>query len=102
MPLFRFNGAGQISTPPTALPGGGVVTLASIDPSRGGARIEIGGLQTPVKGPTLAIDVTRKPLIQLVWGGLFVVLFGGILSTVNRLRGAHQVDVIAAKIAARG
>ncbi len=102
MPMFQFNNAGQVSAPPTQLPGGGVVALASIDPARGTARLEIGGIQTPVKAPTLAIDVTRKPFIQLVWGGLFVVLFGGILATLNRLRGARDVDVIAAKIAARG
>jgi cytochrome c biogenesis factor len=42
----------------------------------------------------LALDVTSKPLISLVWGGLYVVLAGGILATVNRLRQARQLDTL--------
>jgi cytochrome c biogenesis factor len=41
------------------------------------------------------VDVTRKPLIQLVWGGLYVVLFGGILATVQRFREVRRREASA-------
>ncbi|MCP3962939.1 MAG: hypothetical protein GY719_34300, partial [bacterium] len=47
----------------------------------------------------LSLDVTRKPLINLVWYGLYVVLFGGLLSTWKRFRGALKVDEIEARAA---
>jgi hypothetical protein len=37
----------------------------------------------------------------MVWYGLYVVLFGGLLSTVKRLRQGRQVDEIAAAAAGR-
>jgi cytochrome c biogenesis factor len=43
----------------------------------------VAGLANPAQ---LAVDVTRKPLIKLVWYGLYVVLAGGALATANRLR----------------
>jgi cytochrome c biogenesis factor len=36
------------------------------------------------------VDVTEKPLIQLVWIGLWVILMGGGLAVFQRLRQALQ------------
>jgi cytochrome c-type biogenesis protein CcmF len=83
-PLYRLNPAnGSVETPPAPLPGGGEIFVAGINASTGAVQLELSGIANPAK---LSIDVTRKPLIQLVWGGLYVVLFGGILATVQRLR----------------
>ena len=44
----------------------------------------------------LSVDVTRKPLIKLVWYGLYVVLAGGILATAQRLRDALVLERVKA------
>ncbi|RMH20618.1 MAG: hypothetical protein D6696_07760 [Acidobacteria bacterium] len=100
-PVFVLDPSGRFDTPPVALPGGALAALASIDPTRGTARIELAGVDAPLPAPKLSLDVTRKPLIQLVWGGLYVILLGGLLSTVHRLRDARRVDRIADRLAAR-
>jgi hypothetical protein len=89
-PLYRLNPAdGRVETPPLALPGGGAVRVAGINASNGKVLLDLGGLPTTAH---LAIDVTQKPLISLVWGGLYVVLAGGILATINRLRQSRVLD----------
>jgi len=89
-PLYRLDPAdGRVDTPPLRLPGGGAVMIEGINASNGKVLLDLGGVANPGR---LALDVTRKPLISLVWGGLYVVLAGGILATVNRLRQARLLD----------
>jgi cytochrome c-type biogenesis protein CcmF len=92
-PLYQFDSTGQVQTPgqPVA---GGVVYLAGIDATAGAVRLYLEGLTpgAPEVPSKLSIDVTKKPLIILVWGGLWVVLIGGLLSTFLRLRQALAVD----------
>jgi cytochrome c-type biogenesis protein CcmF len=91
-PLYRLNPAdGRVDTPPLRLPGGGAVMVAGINATNGKVLLDLGGIASPGR---LALDVTSKPLISLVWGGLYVVLAGGILATVNRLRQARQLDTL--------
>jgi cytochrome c-type biogenesis protein CcmF len=83
-PLYKLNPAsGAVETPPATLPGGGALFVSGINASNGAVQLELTGVANPAK---LSVDVTRKPLIQLVWGGLYVILFGGILATVQRFR----------------
>jgi cytochrome c-type biogenesis protein CcmF len=83
-PLYRLNPAsGSVETPPMPLPGGGEVVVSGINATNGAVQLDLSGIASPAK---LSLDVTRKPLIQLVWGGLYVVLFGGILATFQRFR----------------
>ncbi|MEA2693649.1 MAG: cytochrome c-type biosis protein CcmF [Acidobacteriota bacterium] len=82
--LYKMNPAdGRVETPPALLPGGGQIVLAGINASSGAIQIEAEGLANPAK---LSVDLTRKPLIILVWGGLYVVLIGGLLSVFQRIR----------------
>jgi cytochrome c-type biogenesis protein CcmF len=82
--LYKMNPAdGRVETPPAPLPGGGRIVLAGINASSGAIQIEAEGVANPSK---LSVDVTRKPLIILVWGGLYVVLAGGLLSVFQRIR----------------
>ncbi|HSU84296.1 MAG TPA: cytochrome c-type biogenesis CcmF C-terminal domain-containing protein, partial [Thermoanaerobaculia bacterium] len=93
-PVYRLNPAtGTVETPPTSLPGGGTITVAGINTGNGAVQIETTGVASPMK---LSIDVTRKPLIQLVWGGLYVVLLGGILTMIQRFRQARVLDRLEA------
>ncbi|HET9765298.1 MAG TPA: cytochrome c-type biogenesis CcmF C-terminal domain-containing protein [Thermoanaerobaculia bacterium] len=96
-PLYRFTPTGEVDSQPMPLPGGGEVVLAGIDASSGAVQLEVRGVE-PAAGPRpkLAVDVTRKPLIKLVWYGLYVVLAGGLLSTAHRLRDALILERIKA------
>jgi cytochrome c-type biogenesis protein CcmF len=93
-PLYQLNPAtGEVSATPVSLPGGGQLAVSGIDASNRAVRIEAAGVKTPAR---LSIDVTHKPLIVLVWGGLWIVLAGGLMSTFNRLREARLRDRLAA------
>jgi cytochrome c-type biogenesis protein CcmF len=91
-PLYRFNPAdGSVQSPSTPLPGGAAVAIAGIDASKQKIVLDLPGLGSPAK---LSLDVTRKPLIGLVWGGLYVVLAGGVLSAIQRLRQARKLEAL--------
>ena len=91
-PIYRFDPNGRVETPPIALPGGGWIALTGITPRNGQIQLDIAGIQTDPIPAKLSIDVTEKPLINLVWYGLYVVLIGGILATINRLRNARKLE----------
>ena len=95
MPLYSFTRAGMVDSRPAAIPGGGMVMVSGIDASQGAVQIDIAGLgdsagkATPA---TLALDVTEKPLIALVWYGLYVILAGGALAALQRLRQGRVLE----------
>jgi cytochrome c-type biogenesis protein CcmF len=94
-PLYKLNPAsGQVETPLAPLPGGGAVFVSGINATSGAVQLELTGIANPSK---LSVDVTRKPLIQMVWGGLYVILFGGILATAQRFRQVRISERVAAK-----
>ncbi|HEY0514410.1 MAG TPA: cytochrome c-type biogenesis CcmF C-terminal domain-containing protein [Thermoanaerobaculia bacterium] len=83
-PVYRLSTAsGSVEAPPVTLPGGGTVFVSGINASTGAVQLGMSGVANAAK---LALDVTKKPLIQLVWGGLYVVLLGGILTLIQRFR----------------
>ena len=96
-PQYRFDQTGQIETPPVELPNGGWLAMTGIDPDSGRIQLDFGGLGTAPKNARLSIDVTRKPLIALVWYGLYVVLGGGALATIARYRQLKVLDGIEAR-----
>jgi cytochrome c-type biogenesis protein CcmF len=96
-PLYRLNPVdGSVETPPLALPGGGHIYVAGINASSRAVQVGIEGVASR---PKLSVDVTHKPLINLVWWGLYVVLLGGILSTVQRIREVRLRDRLAVRAA---
>ena len=96
-PLYRLNPTnGAVETPPMPLPGGGAIFVSGINASESAVQFEVSGVANPAR---LSIDVTRKPLIQLVWFGLYIVLTGGAVATFNRLRQVRKRDELAAVVA---
>ncbi|MDP9119943.1 MAG: cytochrome c biogenesis protein CcsA [Acidobacteriota bacterium] len=92
-PLYRMNPVdGRVETPSLALPGGGAVLVSGINASAGKVQLALPGVGDP---PKLSLDITHKPLIKMVWGGLYVVLFGGILATFQRVREIRLRDRLA-------
>ncbi|MCG8456948.1 MAG: cytochrome c biogenesis protein CcsA [Holophagales bacterium] len=98
--LFRFRSDGSIDSPPAALPTGGMIALTGIDPATGTVQLALAATNSDPQPPRLSIDVTRKPLIQLVWIGLYIILAGGAVSTLKRWRTARDWDATQDKIAA--
>ena len=96
-PIYRFSPGGEVEFPPVAIPGGGRVALAGIDAESGAVELLLEGLpDLPGSPAKLALDVTRKPLIQLVWGGLYLIFLGGALAAWQRYRQALRHDATAA------
>ena len=93
IPTYRFSGSGQVESPVVSMPNGGWVALTGIMPG-------LGRIQMEVARPKLSIDVTRKPLIFLVWFGLYVILAGGLLATWARFRMVQTLDRVDASQAA--
>ncbi len=93
-PVFRFFPDRSFESPPKSLPGGGSIALASLTPGEGAVVLQVRGLdgQEAGKPASLAIDVTKKPLIKLVWWGLYVVFAGGVLATIQRVRQAIRSE----------
>ena len=44
---------------------------------------------------SLSVDVTRKPLIVLVWGGFYVMMAGAFLAFLKRAREARRATLEA-------
>jgi cytochrome c-type biogenesis protein CcmF len=99
-PLFRFARDGNTEFPPLALPGGGLIALGGINATEGRARLLVQGAGAEAATPArLSLDVTRKPLVQLVWLGVYIVMMGGLLATVARVRQLVRLDAIPARAA---
>jgi cytochrome c-type biogenesis protein CcmF len=91
-PVYRLNATtGSAESPPTPLPGGGEVYVSGINANSGAVQLDLSGVANPAK---LSIDVTQKPLIQLVWGGLYIVLIGGVLTLIQRFRQMRVLEAI--------
>ena len=90
-PVYRFTSEGAVDTPMIALPGGSWAAMTRILPGLGRVQLEIAR-------PKLSIDVTRKPLIQMVWFGLYIILAGGLLATISRWRGAKKLEAALARV----
>ncbi|HLF57648.1 MAG TPA: cytochrome c biogenesis protein CcsA [Thermoanaerobaculia bacterium] len=93
-PVFRFSRAGSTEFPPIELAGGGRLALGGINASAGTAQLLFEGLGANAGRPArLSLDVTHKPLVQMVWMGIYVALAGGLLALVGRVR---QLQTLAA------
>jgi len=88
---------GMAERPPVPVPGGGVLRVGNINAGDGAVVIQTAGVGPATEGvpPKLSIDVSRKPLIVLVWAGLFIILFGGFLAAVLRYREAQVWETAA-------
>jgi hypothetical protein len=77
---------------------GAKLRVLSVSPSDGAVVVRLTGVS---KNPadefqaatveSLSVEVTRKPLIALVWGGFYVMMAGGLLAFVKRAGEAAAV-----------
>ena len=98
--FYRIRPDGWVEAPPTEIPGGGTVSVTAINAGSGAIQLELANLDPqsfPAQPARLSVDVTIKPLIALVWWGLYVVLAGGALATYQRLREQRIIEQVAAR-----
>ncbi len=97
-PVYRFVPNVAAESPPRSLPGGGSVALAALSPTDHSVTLDLAGLDAtvPREPARLSLDVTKKPLIGLVWGGLYLVLVGCVIAMIHRLRQSFKIDQPAA------
>jgi cytochrome c-type biogenesis protein CcmF len=97
VPVYAFTARGAVTAQPITLPGGGGIAVTGINASDGKVQLDLYGLAGGEVVPArLSLDVTKKPLIQLVWYGLYVILAGGLLSMWRRFQQARRHDEVAA------
>lgn len=84
-PAYRLGPDGAAAFSPVAMPDGGSLALSGIDATGGRIRLVARPPGTDAGRPArLALDLSVKPLMQVVWGGFYLVLLGGLLSLIGR------------------
>ena len=96
--VYRMDGSAP-EAPEVEIPGhpGGFMQVLAVSPSDGAVMLRLRGIS---KDPalehqaatreSLSLEVTRKPLISLVWGGFYVLMAGGLLALIKRAREARR------------
>jgi cytochrome c-type biogenesis protein CcmF len=86
-PVLEVNTrTGTRNSIPDYLPGGGSVEIAKVDPNSGRVALRLPGMgrgETEAGG-VLAVEVSTKPLINLVWLGAILMIGSVFLSMVRR------------------
>ncbi len=99
-PKIAVTPYGMTKTP-VDLPGGGAATLANVDPNGGTAEIAIQAAGAPPPADVLAVELSTKPFIGLVWLGMGILLFGAGLGIRRRLALGQREDAVTAAAPAR-
>ncbi len=103
-PAVKVGGPYGMQKIAADLPGGGSVTLGKLDPNSETAEIIVtpsGGAAAAASTETLAVEVSTKPFIGLVWVGMATLLFGAGLGIARRLALQSQPRAIPAVATAR-
>jgi len=100
--VYHMDG-GAPEAPDVEIPGhpGGLMRVMAVSPSDGAVALRLRGIS---KDPamehqaatqeSLSLEVTRKPLISLVWAGFYVMMSGGILALIKRTREARRAVIL--------
>src|SRR5262249_16734413 len=86
-PVLEVNTrTGSQNSIPDYLPGGGSVEIAKVDPTTGRVSLKLPGLghENVQESGVLAVEVSTKPLINLVWLGAILMVGSVVLSLLRR------------------
>ena len=79
-------GGGRPMMTSAYLPSGGTVSIVTADPNNGGrVMLALPGTERGRESQTLAVEVSTKPFINLVWLGAVVMLASAFLSMIRRV-----------------
>ncbi|MCA1581807.1 MAG: cytochrome c biogenesis protein CcsA [Acidobacteria bacterium] len=97
---YVFHTDGQpADSPEVAIPGlsNAFLQVLAVSPTDGAVVLKMRGVSRDPAAEhqaatveSLSVDVTRKPLISLVWGGFYVMMAGALLALVKRSREARR------------
>ena len=99
-PMLTIMPYGLTRTP-VDLPGGGTLTLTNADPNGGTAELAVNVPGAPPQADVLAVEVSTKPFIGLVWIGMAILLFGAGLGIRRRLALSGREESAAPAIPVR-
>lgn len=91
-PVFEAGPGGMKKTP-DYIPGGGAVSIISADPQTGKVQLALPGSDKGQQEEILAVEVSTKPFINLVWIGAVVTLLSAFLSMFRRIGDAQRPTV---------
>jgi cytochrome c-type biogenesis protein CcmF len=84
-PVFEMDPAtNAVTKVPAYLPSGGQLNIATADPNTGRVALELPNAETAAKSEILAVEVSTKPFIGLVWLGSVVMLVSGFMVAIRR------------------
>jgi cytochrome c-type biogenesis protein CcmF len=101
--LYNMDG-GEADAPELEVPGvaGAFMKVMAVSPSDGAVALRLRGISKDrakefqaATRENLSIELTHKPLINLVWGGFYVLMAGGLMALVKRTREARRAAVPA-------
>jgi cytochrome c-type biogenesis protein CcmF len=94
-PVLEMNmKSGMPNRIPDYLPGGASVEIAGVDPNTGSVGLIVPGMKPRTGGDVLAVEVSTKPLINLVWLGAIVMLGSAFLSMLRRILDLRRPAVV--------
>jgi cytochrome c-type biogenesis protein CcmF len=76
--------AGTMNHKPAYLPGGQTVNIVKADPNTHSVQVALPGMEQGKTSDILAVEVSTKPLINLVWVGAVVMLGAAFLTVIRR------------------
>jgi cytochrome c biogenesis factor len=85
-PVLEISMAeGKRTSTPAYLPSGGTLSIVSANPQDGSVMLALPGDERGKDSQTLAVEVSTKPFINLVWLGAVVMLGSAFLSMFRRI-----------------
>ena len=70
------------------------MAVGRIDANTGAVELDVTDRDNPSAAKSVFwIEISEKPLINLVWGGFYVMMAGGLLALVKRSREASRATV---------
>ena len=88
--------SGALNRIPDYLPGGGSIELATADPNTGKVALLLPGSGGHKSQDVLAVEVSTKPFINLVWIGAVLMLGSVFLSAIRRLQDLQRAPATPA------
>ena len=94
--LRRSVGASGQTRTPDYIPGGGQVNIVSANPSDHSVQLSLPGMAAgSASGEVLAVEVSTKPFIGLVWIGAIITLTATFLVVVRRAQEMFKLKQLA-------
>ena len=84
-PVYRVGPDGAMVGEPIEIPGGATLAMQGLDPASRAVQLQFGGIDLSQVDPNdlkarVFVEISVEPGIRLVWAGIIIGLFGGLLA----------------------